>query len=410
MKRLVLSVVVAAAAVSVCPTEPRTVFAQTQDRSADRSSDAREQGAAPRRPPGEGGSRRGGGRPGGGGIVAVAVDAVIKGPVFDTVPVYGRLVARNMGPVAARARGAVAEMLAFVGDRVEKGQTLALLVRDSLIAERDLKAAELAEFKASVATARAQLDLARQELARLNQLRQSSAFPRARYDDQRHQVARFQSALAGAESKVEQAQAELRLAEINLAYAVITAPYAGVVSRRHTEVGAFLNVGDPVVTLINDRELEVEAEIPSARLAGLDEGTTISAEFEDGVAFQAAVRAVVPEENPLARTRTARLTADFTGLERRIGVNENVLLMVPVGAPREAVSVHKDAILRREGRTIVFVLEDGRARLRPVSVGAAVGGRLEVIGGLEPGERVVVRGNERLSPDQPIRERQAAPS
>jgi len=64
--------------------------------------------------------------------------------------------------------------------------------------------------------------------------------------------------------------------------------------------------------------------------------------------------------------------------------------------------VHKDAIVRRQGQAFVYVAKDGQAQIRPVQLGAAVGGRFEVLGGLGPGEPVVVRGNERLRPGQQI--------
>ena len=244
-----------------------------------------------------GGGRRGGGRP-----TFVSVDAVKNGPVSETVPVYGRLVARQMGVVAARVQGAVAKMRVRVGDRVSVGDPLAILVSDILRARRELKAAELVEYTAKLRTARVLLDQSRLELNRLKRLRKSAAFSKARYEDKQKDVARLSSTLSEARAKLNQAQAELSMAEIDLDQATIRAPFAGVVSRRHTDVGAFLKVGDQVVTLINDAALEVEAEVPSNRLRGLVEGSRIDVEFEDGAPFSASVRAIVPEEIRSART------------------------------------------------------------------------------------------------------------
>ena len=347
-----------------------------------------------------GGGRRGGGRP-----TFVSVDAVKNGPVSETVPVYGRLVARQMGVVAARVQGAVAKMRVRVGDRVSVGDPLAILVSDILRARRELKAAELVEYTAKLRTARVLLDQSRLELNRLKRLRKSAAFSKARYEDKQKDVARLSSTLSEARAKLNQAQAELSMAEIDLDQATIRAPFAGVVSRRHTDVGAFLKVGDQVVTLINDAALEVEAEVPSNRLRGLVEGSRIDVEFEDGAPFSASVRAIVPEENPLARTRTVRLVPDFGKNGIRIAVNQSVLLRVPVGARLEVVSVHKDAVVQRRGKSVVYVVEGGKANIRPVRLGNAIGGRFEVLHGLKDGELVVVRGNERLRPGQTVRTR-----
>ncbi len=352
--------------------------------------------------------RGGGGRRG--RTVTVSLDKVTRGTVDETVPVYGRLVARQMGVVAARARGAVAEIRAHVGDRVAKGDPLVVLISDTLRAERDLKTSELVEYNARTAASQAQLALARQVLKRLERLRKSAAFSQARFDDKRQEVIRLQSSLSEARAKVQQARAELRMADINLTQATIRAPFDGVISRRHTDVGSYLNVGQQVVTLINDDSLEVEAEVPSTRLSGLSDGAVIRVEFEDRTPFDAAVRAVVPEENPLARTRTVRFTPDFGDNGRHIAVNQSVRLLIPVGPSRAAVSVHKDAILQRGGRTVVYVVENGKAAMRPVRLGDAVGSRFEVLEGLKPGEMVVVRGNERLRPGQSVRVRRGGPS
>ena len=340
----------------------------------------------------------------------VSLDEVTEGRVNEAIPVYGGLVARQMGVVAARARGAVAEIRADVGDRVKKGEVLARLITDTLVAERDLKGAELAEAKARMSVSEAQLALAEQELKRLARLRKSAAFSQARYDDKRQDVVRWKSSLGEAKAKVQAARAELRVAEIYLYQASIRAPFDGVISKRHTDVGAYLNVGASVMTLINDHSLEVEAEIPSARLGGLAFGTLVRVEFEDKNAFDAAVRAIVPEENPLARTRTVRFTAEFGRYAQRVAVNQSVRLLIPSGPERDVVSVHKDAILQRGGRTVVYVIKDGGAAIRPVKLGESVGSRFEVLEGLKPGDKVVVRGNERLRPGQRVRIRRGGPS
>jgi RND family efflux transporter MFP subunit len=352
--------------------------------------------------------RAGGGRRG--RVATVEVDAVMQARGAETVPVYGRLVARQMGVVATQVRGAVVGIRAYVGDRVKKGDPLVLLLADTLKAERDLKAAELAEFRARKSSSEAQLALTNQELRRLENLRKSAAFSRSRYEDKRQEVSRARSALIEAEAKVKQAQAELRMTDINLYQATIRAPFDGVVSKRHTDLGAYLNVGAPVLTLINDDTLEVEAEIPSARLSGLTDGAVVRVEFEDKTPFDAVVRAVVPEENPLARTRTVRFIADFGAAGNHVAVNQSVRLMIPAGLARSLVSVHKDAILQRGGRKVVYVVKGDQAKLQPVKLGESVGGRFEVLSGLKPGDMVIIRGNERLRPDQRIRVRRGGSS
>jgi hypothetical protein len=85
-----------------------------------------------------------------------------------------------------------------------------------------------------------------------------------------------------------------------------------------------------------------------------------------------------------------------------LAVNESVLLQVPAGPYREVVTVHKDALITRQGQTFVYIAADGKANIRPVEIGTAVGGRFEIISGVASGELAVIRGNERLRPGQDV--------
>ncbi len=316
-------------------------------------------------------------------VTPVRVDAVTSGPLVQTIPVIGRLVARQSGPVAARSAGPVDEVLVEVGDRVKKGQVLVRLVTETLKAQREVRIAEL--------------NRARLVLHRFERLRQrgSAAFPRARYETAVQDVAR--------------AAAALKLAQIELDYAEIRAPYPGVITVRNTETGAYVKAGDAVVTMVNDRALEIEADVPANRIGGLVAGAAVTFRIDSqpGKRFAARVRAVVPVDNPMTRTRAVRFTPTLAAGGDGIAVNQSVTVDVPIGKRRRVVSVHKDAILHKQGRTLVFVVADGKAMIRPVRLGDAVGNRFIVAEGLRPGELVVVRGNERLRPGQAVRYRAA---
>lgn len=337
-------------------------------------------------------------------IAGVQVDKVIMEPLTQTMPVLGRFVARESGVVAALTRGPVESVLVAVGDRVKKGDVIAHLVATRIKAARALQAALVSERKAQGRTAKAQLSLTQTELKRLASLRESVAFSRARHDDKISEVAKFDSEVGEKKAAIASARAQLRLADIDLYNAKIRAPYNGVVSQKHTSPGAFLNVGDPVVTLINDDFLEIEADVPSDRLSGLSIGRVTSAKLENGQALKVTVRAIVPEENGLTRTRPVRFTPKISAsAEESVAANQSVTVLLPVGVRRDVVSVHKDAVIPRGGESIVFVAKEGKAVRQALQLGDAVGNRFEVLDGLKVGDVVVVRGNERLRPGQSIK-------
>lgn len=332
----------------------------------------------------------------------VKVDKVRTEPLSQTVPVIGRLVARQAGVVAARTSGPVDNMQVEVGDRVEKGHVIAVLDTERVTRQRKRSAALVAEAQSQVEQAEAEAKMRTQELARIEGLRDSVAFSQGRYEDaQQAQIVALRG-IRVAEARLASAQADLALTDLDVELSKIRAPYPGVVVLKHTEVGAWLNIGEQVVTMVNDQDLEVEADVPSNRIVGLDPGLVVNLTLDDDSEHLAVVRAIVPEENALTRTRQVRFTPEFNGAVKPLAVNQSAVVRLPLGPLREVVTVHKDAIINRQGNTFVYVANGGVADFRPVILGEAVGTRFEVISGLGPGELVVVLGNERLRPGQPV--------
>ena len=345
----------------------------------------------------------------------VEVDAVREEPFEQTMPVVGRVVPREQGMVAATIGGPVAEAPVRVGDRVEAGDVLIVLARDLPEARLAQRKADESLEAARVGTAQAEVELVRQELERLEKLKDSAAFPKAVHEDKRQELVRRESRVREANAALDRARVQREMAEIELARTTVRAPYAGVVTARQAVPGGYVRVGDPVATLVDDERLEVEADVPSDRLAGLFPGLEVSLELDGGSVHRATVRAIVPDENPLTRTRPVRFTPDFApnlepgGGSGHPAANQSVVIRIPVAGPGVATSVHKDAVVSRGGRSLVYVAsgtpEEAVADMRPVRLGESVGGRFVVVDGLRAGELVVVRGNERINPGQSIRYR-----
>ena len=333
----------------------------------------------------------------------VGVDTVLAEPLSQTVPVAGRFVARQAGAVAARTEGAITEMTVQIGDHVTAGDVLAVFDVDRLSWRRDLARATAREMEGRLAAANSELSKKKAELTRLEGIRSSAAFNQARYDNAIQDVAIAEGTVAAAAAVLARERAALKLAEDDLRHGRLKAPYNGVVSRRHTEAGAYVRVGDPVVSLVNQDDLEIEVDVPYNRIPGLAPGTVVSFNLADGSEHQAIVRALGAEENPLTRTRLVRFTPVPNGGEIANAVGESLAVWLPLGAPRQVVSVHKDAVLKRQGLSLVYVVTvENIAQIRPVELGEAVGPRFVVLDGLAPGEQVVVRGNERLRPGQEV--------
>jgi RND family efflux transporter MFP subunit len=336
-------------------------------------------------------------------VRAVRVDAVIVEPLSQTYPVIGRLVTRRTGDVAARINGAVVNMNVLIGDRLKKGDIIAELAVERLKAERDKYAAALSTRRAMVKTAQAELSKTAQELRRMSGLKKSSAFSRARYEDLQRDVDARKATLSERLSQSKGAKAELDQVAIDLSNSRVRAPYNGVVSEKHTEIGAYVNVGTRVVTMISDTQIEVEAEIPSERIPGLSPGRIVRFTLDDGSDHRAVVRSIIPRENARTRTRPVRFTPNFGEKSLQFAVNQSVTVLVPIGKIREVITVHKDAVVHRGASRLVSIIRRGKAFPRPVTLGDAVGSRYVVMNGLKVGDQVVTHGNETLAPGSPVK-------
>lgn len=330
----------------------------------------------------------------------VAVDRVVNGPITQTVPVTGRLVYDQAGPVAARVAGAVKGVVANVGDFVERDAPLALLDPAPARAERDLRQAQVAQFSAQISAAKASQKLAAQQLERLKKLRNSPAFSQAAFDERTQALDSANAQLAAAKASLTSSQANLRLAKLNLAYTTIRAPYSGVVKTRHVSAGAWVNPGMAVFEMIDTSSAEWEAELTATRAAALSVGDEITVKLPSGDS-RALVRAIIPDENPASGTRPVRFVPRGN-LPNNLAANQTTTLQLPVGGAQRATTAHKDAIIRQGPQAMVYVVIESVAQIRPVQLGAAVGNRFIVNDGLQAGDMVVIRGNEGLRPGQTV--------
>jgi len=339
----------------------------------------------------------------GGPIANVVVDAVIEEVMTQTVPILGRVVSNEFGPVATRISGPVKKIYVGVGDRVKTGQLLAELDTEVLLVERDRNEAIVSQQIARLDSAKADFEKRSLELNRLKVIRKSSSFSQAKYLEVIQEVVKQKSKVDETAAQLLQARAQLRRSIINLKDSQIRSPYPGVVSTKYTEVGAFLKVGNPVLGLINDKSVMVEAEVPRTKLGKLKPGQTLQLTFNGKIYYKASVYAVIPDENPRTRTRMVRFEPDFSSLNLPLATNQNVTLNVPIGKSSKVITVSKDAVIQRDGVDKVFLISNQQSIPKTVKLGQSTGSRFVVLSGLKVGDSVVIRGNENLRPGQSVR-------
>lgn len=201
-----------------------------------------------------------------------------------------------------------------------------------------------------------------------------------------------------AQQNLARARVALRRAETALERTEVKAPFAGRIAAREIEVGEFVNPGAAVARLVNIEELEVTARAPDSLLASVHPGDEIS--VSNGTqTTKAKVRAVVPVGDTISRTLELRLVLPKTDWH----IGSAVQVSLPRSAPKRVVAVDRDALILRADRVSVFVVSaDNVAKQADVELGAAEGDLIEVIGDIKAGDKVVIRGGERLRDGQSV--------
>lgn len=339
---------------------------------------------------------------------AVRVDAVREELIVDRRSVTGDLRAARRVEVATREKGLVLELSVREGDVVEEGAVLARL--DSELLELQLAAVEAqrAPAEALVAERAQDLEQTERDLATVVALSERDA-------SNPKELADARTAVAASTARLEQARGQLAVLAAQAATlakrvrdTVIRAPFGGTVTRRRTELGAWLSEGSAVVELLSTSDLEVWLEVPQD-LFGALKGFAGSIEVEvggKGGRFAAAELVVVPEVDRRGRAFFVKGPVR-TALPLAAGMS--VTALVPTGEERKLLTVHRDAILRNEVGTFVYAVVPG-GEGRPASAAPTQievlfqAGRRAVVraGRLQAGAQVVVEGNERLYPMAPI--------
>ena len=302
----------------------------------------------------------------------------------------GSIVSRADARIASVIAGRVT-WIAEVGTRVKQGEPLARL-------DDTLPRLRLEDLKAQVARARAQQEVASSQLERFNRLAATQALSASQLDD-----ARAQREVS--HDDLTRADAQLREAQYEIDQSVIRAPFPGIVSERFIQRGEFVAVGAPSVRLVNTADVEARATAALELAANVHPGQSVSIR-EHERELPGIVRTVVPVGDD--RSRQFEVRVQLSSPVWLVGTPVEVSL--PATAARSAVTVPRDALVIRANHSYVLrVTRANTVEQLDVTPGVGMADAIEVEGPLEPGDRLVVRGAERLSAGQSVKVIASAP-
>ena len=307
----------------------------------------------------------------------------------------GSLAAWQEAVVGAQANGlSITEVRVNVGDRVQRGDVLALLQADALRAELAQAEAALAEATASAQEAKAQAERARS-------LQQQGFFSNA-------QLSQALAAEASAAARVQSARAVVQLQNVRLAQTQVRAPDAGVISARQATVGSVVGAGTELFRLIRQGRIEWRAEVTATELGRIQLGAPVQLKAASGQVLQGKVRMVAPSVD--AQTRNALVYVDLpaqTGSARAGMYAQGEIAL----GQSQALTVPQAAVVVRDGFSYVYTVgADQKVSQLKVQTGRQSGDRVEVVSGLKVDARVVASGGAFLNHGDTVRVVEAAAS
>jgi len=313
--------------------------------------------------------------------VPVVVTTARSEKLAASLSATGTVVSRN----DARISGEVAGTLAWIaepGTVVKRGDTLARIDNERL--ELTLR-----DNEAAVKRLDAQYQLLSTQRVRLQTL--GNVVSQSQLDE-------AQSRERMAEQDVEQARVARDRARLDLDRATVRAPFAGIVAERLQQSGEYVVGGAPLLRLVNDRELEVVARAPLGIADSVVAGSVAS--LVDGEhRGTGRVRAVIPVGDD--RSRMVELRIALSGPWR---VGTPVRVEIAPNNVRPVVTVPRDAVILRQGASYVMrVRPDNTAERVAVNLGPGRENHVQIDGSLQAGDRVIIRGAERLEPGQTVK-------
>jgi len=346
---------------------------------------------------------------------AVATGGGAAASVLDA---SGYVTARRIATVSSKITGKVEHVLIEEGQQVAAGEVMARLEATDAEAQRDLAEARVAAARNEAARTDAQLTLAEQTLVRTRDMAARKLVSAAALDQAQAERDALAAQRQAARSNIRVAEESLALAEIGVDNTIVRAPFAGVVTVKAAQPGEMISpisagggfTRTGIGTVVDMESLEIQVDVGEAFIGRVKAGQKVQAVLNAYPDWRipAEVIAIVPtadRSKATVKVRIALLERDqrvVPDMGVRVAFLEDAPPAGTVAPAAVGVSVPADAVVQRDGRTVAFVIGEGRATLRAVEVADARDGRRRVSRGVAVGETVVLSPPAELADASPV--------
>jgi len=355
-------------------------------------------------------------------VRTVAVPAPVSAPSGQKtlLNASGYVTARREATVSSKVTGKVVEVLVEEGVKVAAGQILARIDSSNVEKSLQLAEAQLEAARKALDETRANLDQAGRELRRIAQLAADKISSQSELDRAEAEEKSLKARLAKQTADALVAEREVALWQQQLDDTIIRAPFAGVVTKKNAQpgemispmsAGGFTRTG--ICTIVDMSSLEIEVDVNESYINRVESGQPVEATLDSYPDWRIPTKVIAIIPTADRQKATVKVRVGFEKLDPRIlpDMGVKVAFQSAGGAAEtravdQGVVVPKAALRQREGRDVVWLVRNGRAEPRPVTVGAARGDEVTIAAGLNGGDRVVVEGLEQLAAGARVTETQ----
>ena len=322
---------------------------------------------------------------------------------FVVLNATGYVVAQRKAAISSKATGRLEWLGVAEGSRVKAGDVIARIDNRDVIAQSQSAEAAARAASALVRQAEVERQNAQVEYRRSDELVGKGFISRSALDTAKARLDRAQAAVASAQANLNSARANARNAQVAVDYTEIRAPFDGVILSKSANVGdlvtPFSNATDSkgaVVSMADMSTLEVEADVSESSLGKISVGqpAEIVLDALPDARFRGRISRIVPTVDRAKATVMTKVK--FDAIDPRIlpEMSAKVSFLsqeVTAEQQKPLVAVNPDAIVQRDGRTVVFVVRDGHAVAVPVTPGAKLGDATAITGDVKAGEKAVAK-------------------
>ena len=333
-------------------------------------------------------------------LVEIEKVKVVK--VSEKTNAIGRLVALDPIIVSSKINQEILKVHFKIGDDVKKNDLLFTLASKDIIRNIKQITAELKLEEETLNLLKEQLSLRVSKAKNAKKLKERKIITQDNLDNVNISLLQNKQQIAQREYNILKLKISLDENKENLTFAKILSPVDGNIITIQAQTGALISKGKILASILANGLNEIETDLRSELASKIIIGSEVNI-INDKTNYKGKVRGIVNSENIRTGTRKVRITLNESLPKSLSASGTRFSLEISIGKSLPRLLIPKDALISRGNKQIVYCFEKGLAKQKLVKIGISVGNKIEILGGLEEGQLVVVKGNENLRPNQSIK-------